>query len=95
MPHAAMNRSARLDLVGQGLVALTLTTGGDELLVPRVHAGEVGEAALGERAREVQRGRGLVVRPHEARRVGAARRGVEGEVVDGVAPERRQLEPVA
>src|SRR6478736_4677692 len=49
-----------IDLVGEGLVALTLSARRHELLVPRMHAREVGEAALRERACEVQGGRRLV-----------------------------------
>jgi hypothetical protein len=84
-----------VDLVGEGLVPLALTTRRDELLVPRVHTREVGEPALRERAREVHRCCGLVVRATEAFGIGTARRGVEREVVHGVATERRQLEAVA
>ena len=59
-----------VDLGGQLLVAAALGAGGDELLVPGVHPGEVGETALGERPDEVQRRRRLVVRLHEPLGVG-------------------------
>jgi hypothetical protein len=42
-----------LDLGGKALVAPSLDRRGDELLVPLVHAEEVGEAALREGAHEV------------------------------------------
>ncbi len=58
-----------VDLRGDALVALALAGRGDELLVPQVHLGEVGEAALGERPQEVERRRRLLVRGHQARRV--------------------------
>ena len=61
-----------LDLGGHLLVTLTLGARGDEFLVPRVHAVEVGETTLGERAHEIQRARGLVVRLHESLGVGHA-----------------------
>ena len=76
------------------LVAPALRRVGDELLVPHVDLGEVGEPALGERAQEVQaRGR-LVVGLQHARRVGHAGGGVRRVVVDHVAAERRQLDAV-
>ena len=56
---------------------------------------QVGEPTFGERAQEVERRGGLVVAAHHALRVGTARRGLELEVVDDVAEERRQLEAVA
>ena len=61
-----------------------------------MHARQVGEAALGERAQQVERGRA----PGGSRarsRCGSGRagRGVEREVVDHVAAERRQLDAVA
>ncbi len=62
-----------VDLGGDGLVALALGAGCDELLGPGVHAGEVGETALGERPEQVQRGGRLVVGLHEPVGVGDAR----------------------
>ena len=67
-PHEAQGP---VDLVGEALVALALAARADELLVPRVHPGQVGEAALGERAQQVQRGRRLVVRLQQPLRVRA------------------------
>ena len=73
MPHAAMNRSARSISVGDRLVAPPLGRGRDELLVPQVHLGQVGEAALGERPQQVQRRGRLVVALHHPVRVEDAR----------------------
>ena len=81
-----------VDLGGQPLVAAALRAGGDELLVPRVDPGEVGEAALGERPDQVQRRRRLVVRLHEPLGVGHPGGGVERRAVDDVAAERRQVD---
>ena len=50
-----------VDLGGDGLVALALPARGDELLVPHVDLGQVGEPALGERTEQVERRRRLVV----------------------------------
>ena len=50
-----------LDPVGELLVAARLARAGDELEIPLVHPVQVGEAALRERAQQVQRRRGLVV----------------------------------
>ena len=60
-----------------------------------MHAVEVGESALGERAQQVERRGGLVVAAHHALRIGTAGDGVEREVVDDVAEVRRQLDAVA
>ncbi len=84
-----------LDLGRDGLVAPALGARGHELLVPGVDAGQVGEAALGERAQEVQRRRGLVVAAQQTPRIGTARGGLEREVVDHVAPEARELDLAA
>ena len=64
------------DLVRDHLVAPPLERARDELLVPRVHLREVGEAALGERAQEVERRDGLVVGLHHPLRIGHAGLGV-------------------
>ena len=81
-----------VDLAGELLVALALGAAGDELLGPRVHPAEVGEAALGERAQQVQRGGRLVVGLHQPLGVGDAG-GLGGRVaVDDVAAEAGQLE---
>ncbi len=80
-----------LDLVGEPLVAATLGTRGDELLVPEVHLVQVGVAALGERAQQVERRRGLVVALDHPGRIGYARLGRRRVVVNHVAAEARQL----
>ena len=46
-----------VDLGGELVVAAAFGAGGDELLVPRVHAIESGESTLGECPQQVQRGR--------------------------------------
>ena len=56
-----MKRERPVDLAGDRLVAAALGARRDELLVPDVHLGEVGEAALGEGAQQVERRRGVVV----------------------------------
>ena len=83
-----------VDLAGEALVPATLGARRHEVLVPRVHAGEVGEAALGERPQQVERGRRLVVGLHEAVGIGDARLGERAGVVDDVAAERRQDDAV-
>ena len=81
-----------VDLVGELLVAAAFGARLPELLGPGVHAGEVGEAALGEGAHEVERGCRLVVRLHEPLGVGhAGRLGGRG-VVDDVPAEAGQVE---
>ena len=80
-----------VDLRRDALVALALAGRRHELLVPQVHLGQVGEAALGEGPQEVQRRRRLLVGGHQAPRVGPARLDLEGLVVDHVAPEGLQL----
>ena len=60
-----------------------------------MRAAEVGEAALGERAQQVEGGRGLVVAAHHALRIGPAGDGLELVVVHDVAEVRRQLDAVA
>ena len=64
----------------------------DELLIPGVHLGEIGEAAVRERADEVERGRGLVVDPEQPGRIRRPRLERRRVVVDHVTEERRQLE---
>ena len=60
-----------IDLAGQLVVLLALGAAGHELLGPRVHPVQVGEAAFHESANEVQCGGALVVRLHQTSRVGA------------------------
>ena len=93
MPQARMKRSARSISAGDRLVAPALGARGDELLVPGVHLREVGEAALGEGAQQVERRRRLVVgaRPG-ASGSGTAGVGDRSVVVDDVAAERRHLD---
>ena len=50
MPQAGHEPQGPIDLAGDALVAAALQGGGDELLVPRVHLGQVGEAAGREHA---------------------------------------------
>ena len=88
-----MNRSARSISSATRSVALALGARGHELLVPLVDLGQVREAALGERPQQVQRGGRLVVGLHQPVGVGGPRRLVGRDVVDHVAPERRQLTP--
>ena len=82
------------DLVGDHLVAPALERAGDELLVPGVHLGQVGEAALREGTQQIERRDGLVVGLHEPLGIGRPR--LDGRLVgvNGVAAERRQLHPV-
>ena len=91
-PAGADEVERALDLGGERLVALSLGRARDELLVPRVHLGEIGEAAVREGADEVERGRGLVVDPQQPRRIGRPRLERRRVVVDHVTEERRQLE---
>ena len=63
-----------VDLVGQPVVALALAAGGDEVLVPRVDPGQVGESTLGEGPQQVQRGRRLVIGGDQPVGVGGAGR---------------------
>ena len=81
-----------VDLVGDLLVLPALGAGRDELLRPRVHTVQVGEATLGEGADQVERGRRLVVRLHEPFGVRCACRLGGGGVVHDVAPEAGELE---
>jgi hypothetical protein len=83
-----------LDLGGEQVVAPALGRAGDEVLVPGVHLGQVGVAALRERAQQVERRGGLVVALDHPRRVGHARLGQRGVVVDHVAAEDGQLDAV-
>ena len=62
-----------LDLGGDLLVAAPFRRARDELLVPHVDAAEVGEAALRERADEVERRRRLVVALNHPRGIGHPR----------------------
>ena len=90
-PH---ERQRAVDLAGQPLVALTGRALPDEVLVPRVHLMQVGVAASGERAAQVQRDGGAVVGAQHPVRVVHARLRREVESVDGIAPVGRQLDAV-
>ncbi len=80
--------------VGQRPVALALRRAFDEILVPGVHPVQIGIAALGEGAQQVQGGGRLAVGLHHALRIGLARGGVEVEAVDDVAAVGGQGDPV-
>ena len=86
-----MNAERPLDLGGEHLVARALRRAGDEVLVPGVHLREVGEAALRERADEVERRGGEVVALEHPVGVGDARLERRRVVVDHVAAEDRDL----
>ena len=83
-----------VDVVGHPVVAPALGARRHELLVPLVDPGQVGETALGEGAEQVQGGRRLVVGLHQPVGVGDPGRLGGHDVVDHVAPERRQLDPL-
>ncbi len=83
-----------LDLACERLVALAGRRAGDELAVPRVDVRQVGEAALRERAQQVQRRGRLVVALHEPLGIGHACLGRRRVGVDDVTPKRRQLHAV-
>ncbi len=61
---------------------------------PLMHAAEIGEAAGGEGAQQIQRRRRLAIGHQLTHRVGRARLGGEGDVVDDVAAIARQLDAV-
>ena len=69
-----MKSSVSVEAVGELAVALALRAVGDEAQVPAVDAVQVGIAALGEGAQQVERRGRLVVGLHHALRIGAARR---------------------
>ena len=74
-PH---ERERTLDLVGDDFVALALQGVRDELLVPRVHATERGEAARRKGAQQVERRNALVIGSEHSIGVRSARVRVEG-----------------
>ena len=80
-----------VDLRRDALVPLTLRRRRHELLVPQVHLREVGEAALRERAQQVECRRRLLVCRHQSLGIRPAGVGLERLVVDHVTPERREL----
>jgi hypothetical protein len=83
-----------VDLGSGLLVALVAGVRCEETAVPIVDEPQIGEAALGERTDEVQRGSGDVVRLEQTLRIVAA--GLLGELVavDDVSAERRQGDSV-
>ena len=81
-----------VDLGGDALVASPFRRRRDELLVPQVHLGQIGEASLGEGAQQVERRGRLLVGGQQSLGIGPARFDFERLVVDHVTPERRQLQ---
>ena len=81
-----------VDLRRDALVAQAFGRGGDELLVPQVDLGQVGEAALGEGAQQVERGGRLLVCRHQSGRVRTPGLLVERLVVHHVAAERGKVD---
>ena len=82
------------DAVGQFLVAARLRRILHETEHPLMHAAEIGVAAGGEGAQQVQRRGRLPVRHQLALRIGHARFRREGDAVDDVAAVARQLDAV-
>ncbi len=80
-----------LDFCRHLFVALTLGARSNELLVPCMHAIEVGKASLGERAQQVERARRLMVCLNQPLRIGDSRFVMWGGVVHHVTTERRNL----
>src|SRR6266700_2192084 len=80
------------DAVSQLLVAAGLRGILQEAEHPLMHAAEIGEAAGGEGAQEVERRRRLAIGHQLPLRVGRTRRRREGDVVDDVAAIARQLD---
>ena len=93
-PQACHELQGPVDVAGHQLVALVGGVVAHEALVPCVHLPQVGEAALGEGAHEVQcRGRGVVDLQEPVGIRGAGGRG-ELQAVDGVTPVRRERHAV-
>ncbi len=90
----AHESQAVADAVGQLHVTFAGGAVGEETERPLMHALQIGEAALGEGAQEVERRRRLAIGAHQPRRIGRARLGREGDVVDDVAAIARQLHAV-
>ena len=80
--------------VGQFLVAPRLRGILEEAQHPLMHAAEIGKAAGGECAQQVQRRGRLPVGHQLALRIGGARRRRERDVVDDVAAVARQLDAI-
>ncbi|MNF79909.1 hypothetical protein D3C84_621400 [compost metagenome] len=81
----AHERQGLVDAVGQLAVLLGQLGAGDEVEVPLVHLMQVGKAALGEGAQQVEAGGGLVVGLQQALRVRDAALRVETDAIDDVA----------
>ncbi|MNO59409.1 hypothetical protein D3C76_499970 [compost metagenome] len=81
----AHERQGFVDAVGELAVLLRQRRVGDEVEVPLVHLVQVGEAALGEGAQQVEGGGGLVIGLQQALRVRHAALLVEADGVDDVA----------
>ena len=77
-------------LIGQRLVARPLRALGDEAEIPAVHRVEIGVAALGQGAQQVEGRRRLAVGLDQPLRVRRPRAFVEGHPVDHVAAIGRQ-----
>ena len=83
-----------VDLAGDRLVALAGRRGADEILVPVVQAGEVGETAGEVRAQHVHGGGRVRIRPDHALRVGDPGRLLGVQRVDQVAAVGRQAQRI-
>ncbi|KPY40222.1 Uncharacterized protein ALO52_05173 [Pseudomonas syringae pv. primulae] len=83
-----------VDAVGELAVLFTQRRIGDEVQVPLMHLMQVGKAALGKGAQQVERGGGLVVGLHQTIRVWNAAFLVEADAVDDVAPVSRKRNAV-
>ena len=83
------------DLVDHCLVVLRKRRVLHEVQVPVLRVVQVGEAAVDERADEVERERRAFVAAHQAARIGRARCGVEGRAVHEIAAVGRKREAVA
>ena len=93
---AGLHESERLrDLVGELHVTARLRAVLDEAQHPLAHIAEIGVAALGEGAQQVERRGRLPIGRELAARIGDARLGRELGPVDDVAAIDRQLPPVA
>ena len=89
-PDGPHERQRPLDVPGDQLVPLPRRRPPDEVLVPGVHLVQVGEAAVGEAAQQVQRGGAVLVRPHEPARVRDAGGRRRLEAVDRIAAVGRE-----
>ena len=94
-PDGVHEREGTVDLGADALVAHAHRAALHEVGVPRMHLAEVGVAAGGEGAREVQRGRRRVVHVDEPLRVVHPRLGSEVEAVDGVASVGREGDAIS